>query len=609
YDTADSKSLMTDIIKEMGIEDEDLRYDLHRVIGSQGKKSFKLSASPENHEFFINYIQLGNKEYEAKSTSDIKIRAAYESLHNLILERIKHANADPAETISSLTNRFLQGFRTSYVETDDISQAFTIFETLNARGTPLEVTDLLKNHFFSQIEGPMSYLLDKWKNMIDSIESSDNDVVSFIKYFWNSYHPFIREKELFSKIKTVGKQEVPTFMNTLFDCSELYLSIVDPDRNNEIFDKKSKHSLKMLKSLNASSFCPLVIALVRTGQSSETIDRMVFAIECLVFRNQTVGKITANNNERQFAQWAYQLSSRQKSPEQILDEIFGNTITDEEFSSAFKRFSPSIPIAKRILIEIYNEGNKELKINEDGKEVHLEHIMPQNNSLWCVDDRIWKEYHVRFGNMTLLDSTKNIKISNGRFAVKRTYYAASKIPQNQEIAKYESWTDEEIRCRQDALLGIVLRLWPRGEPSVKTMKEPLFQSTLSPGPMHRQLNLEECMVRDHSWSVIDTTHIVKKCDYSVFYNKGSGIPVRIRGFFGIENMKPGDKLPVTLTYGGEPFEAYFVRKNNVSQVTQIVWGIDFQRRILTDNVSLDEENYPNMIFKKGSSTYYEVWFQ
>lgn len=398
-------------------------------------------------------------------------------------------------------------------------------------------------------------------------------------------------------------------MNCLFDCSELYLSIVDPEHHDKIFDKNSRTSLKILKSLGASSFCPLVIALVRSGQSTEVIDRMVFAIECLIFRNQTIGKITANNNERQFSQWAYQLSKGIKTHELVLDEIYANTLPDEEFVPAFKRFSPSIPVAKQLLIRIYNEGNTELKINEDGKEIHLEHIMPQNNSLWCVDERIWKEYHVRFGNMTLLDYAKNIKVSNSRFSNKRNYYATSKIPQNQEIAKLESWTEREILDRQDELMKISLRLWPRGEPVVIAQTSNLDRFIQAEPEKHDSIDLTKFVSRDHSWSVIDNEHIVKKCDYSVFYNKGSGVPVSIRSFFGIENMKPGDKLPVTLTYRGESFDAYFVRKNNVSQVTQITWGIDFQRRILADNLSIDIGNYPNMIFRKGSTTYYEIWFQ
>lgn len=40
-----------------------------------------------------------------------------------------------------------------YVETDDINEAFIIFETLNARGKELETSDLLKNHVF-RIGGP-----------------------------------------------------------------------------------------------------------------------------------------------------------------------------------------------------------------------------------------------------------------------------------------------------------------------------------------------------------------------------------------------------------------------------------------------------------------------
>ncbi|PKE57067.1 hypothetical protein CW682_04065 [Macrococcoides caseolyticum] len=55
--------------------------------------------------------------------------------------------------LKSLYESLIREMVVMYVETDDINEAFIIFETLNARGKELETSDLLKNHVF-RIGGP-----------------------------------------------------------------------------------------------------------------------------------------------------------------------------------------------------------------------------------------------------------------------------------------------------------------------------------------------------------------------------------------------------------------------------------------------------------------------
>ncbi len=82
-----------------------------------------------------------------------------------------------------------------YVETDDINEAFIIFETLNARGKDLETSDLLKNHLFRISGNSLGIVKEKWQQTIDNLDKIDT--TKFIRHYWNSISEFTREKDLY----------------------------------------------------------------------------------------------------------------------------------------------------------------------------------------------------------------------------------------------------------------------------------------------------------------------------------------------------------------------------------------------------------------------------
>ena len=86
-----------------------------------------------------------------------------------------------------------------YVETDDINEAFIIFETLNARGKDLETSDLLKNHLFRVANKNIEKIKRTWLETVDNLENID--ITKFLRHYWNSRFSFTREKELYKKIQ------------------------------------------------------------------------------------------------------------------------------------------------------------------------------------------------------------------------------------------------------------------------------------------------------------------------------------------------------------------------------------------------------------------------
>lgn len=438
--------------------DQCLLTQINNAIGFDEDDGFKLTLGKVNREFFYSFVQCRNHETKADGSSNRRIRNAYYQLHSLT-DSFVRSLPDSKTALKGLTNTFLRKFYVSYVETAKLGQASIIFETLNSRGMPLEIQDLLKNFFFGRIGDKWPFIKDKWSDMVTYISDADGDVSQYIKYYLNSYRPFVREKDVFGE---VSKIEVTDEIKRLFDgitsYYKLYVALLSPAESS--FGESSKESLERLKTMKATSFYPLIMAMRSKDASDTDIQRVLGRVECLIFRNQTVMKKTANNNERFFSNLAYGFSSGSETVESILDKITDDIVSDGEMGSAFKTLTPNSKVARMILTTLYNHDHPELRIGSSRK-VHVEHIMPQSKGEWDVDDDVWTEYMPRLGNMVLLDGQKNISASNDLFSEKRARYRESSIDDTCAIADFEDWTSESIDLRQKELFDRVLVCWPK----------------------------------------------------------------------------------------------------------------------------------------------------
>lgn len=128
------------------------------------------------------------------------------------------------------------------------------------------------------------------------------------------------------------------------------------------------------------------------------------------------------------------------------------------------------------------------------------------------------------------------------------------------------------------------------------------------------LGFSEFPYETHSWRVLSMSTFVKKMDKSCFQYHGSGIPQDIKQFFGIENLKAGEKKSVCLVHSGIEYEAYFTLDRQPSPRARLFWHSSFtsmlqQRlpewaRYFKDNDSADDP--PLLRLQRKENNSYEV---
>ena len=446
---------------------------------SESKKEQYLSMGGVDKEFFINYIQArgpidySDRKFEKKRLrpSNYNIFYASKFFEDKVSKFITKKSPNEYIELNKLYQCLINQFILMTVETDDINEAYIIFESLNARGKSLETADLLKNHILRVAQSDLSSATETWNTIIDNLDNIDP--TKFIRYYWNSTNRFAREKDLFKALRKDIKtqSDVNTLLANLRFLSKVCAAILHPDDNKDFDLTELNERLIEMQKLDASSYIPVIFALRLQNYSEEDINEVLKAIETLVVRNFVVSGLVANKYELEFAQIAKSISDKSWSPhnnpptkDDILKKLYSLMVSDEEFINNFKVFnSKKNAVIRYLLRKINNYDISETKIVDDSNRVHVEHILPKKiNEDWInFNDEDHETYLWRLGNLTLLGQEYNNRAKNKGFDKKKEIYKKSEIKMTRDLVSIDDWTTFTIVKRQEDFAEIALKIWPR----------------------------------------------------------------------------------------------------------------------------------------------------
>ena len=427
---------------------------------SNDRLQFKTALT--DSDFFRTFIQARTKnfnEQKPKNRAQKRMKEAYLFLDKELRNEINgFSPQDQFIIIKEFFTSFISKFKVMYVETSSLEEAFIIFESLNARGKGLETSDLLKNHLFKTSKSQIESVKNKWEKITDSIGTSE--ATKFIRYYWNSIETFTRTQNLFRrmKMKINTEGQVIALISNLENLSDVYTTL-NTNTGTSVFNNKSLNaSLKNLRTFNATSFYPIVFAMYLKNWDEEDIFDVISSIEKLIFRNIIIAKNAANKYELIFAECAIAISTKNATKNDIVNDLNNYKISNEAFKNHFWTLeTKNKPIIRYILKEINNLNSTNETIISDSIDVHIEHILPQTKGEWIIYDH--EDFVNKLGNLTLLGSEFNRKISNSLFDNKKKMYQKSEIKITQDLLTYSSWGPTEINLRQKRFTDHALTIW------------------------------------------------------------------------------------------------------------------------------------------------------
>ncbi|NHB53569.1 DUF262 domain-containing protein [Helicobacter pylori] len=373
----------------------------------------------------------------------------------------------------------------------NIDKVLRIFNVLNARGLPLNATDIFKGELLKELakEEDQKKLVSRWNALSQKCSDNDLTIETLFSWYLDYLNPVTSrdkmEKRLVTWFKNLNKtpleyfKGVEDFYNAYGEVLEMQdrhahlLSYKDDDYLHvilcaSILHHYSDQDIEALKELLVKFYYQDWVA----GQTKST-------------RSQTCCNIINALKEKKSIRDIASIVVKKYLDDKNITQRFRDNLKDSKLYEKFyfdgkfgKKSSWLKPIL--ILVEYFMSDDPKPKRIQMDKNLHVEHILPQqpgSSSQWVKDFSEEERglYTHSLANLTLLGGTKNAQASNLDFKEKKEIYMGNAVKLGKDkrgrekpfkvmtcykmtidIAhKYTEWTPKSLEKRKEELIKII----------------------------------------------------------------------------------------------------------------------------------------------------------
>lgn len=451
----------------------------------------------------IDYAAIGHK--------DAKIRDAHEFFSLQAREWLVAAGpgqmAERAAAIETVVRELLQ---LVVIELAVDENAQEIFETLNARGTPLTAADLIKNLVFQKLSDSDTNIEAAYNDLWRDFETGFWETeISFGRLRYQRSSIFLNHwliartgkelpaREVFSRFKHYADYETSTSMMALLRqihaSAQVYRKFITaaetltgPTDNIGLFGYRTS-------VLESEVIKPLILCLCDPEQPP--VDEVQLKKALSVLESWMVRRMLVRATTKSYSQIVAELvaglaAGKRHCAGDYIEDRFRNETVDSRYwpdDGEVRAELESLQAYRRIrrgrlrmvleAVEDHKRGWIGDQMGLGGERVvrgklHIEHVMPRKwQSHWALgaDAGTEAEREQRIhtlGNLTLLTAKLNSKVSNGPWAGasgKRAELQRHDVfLLNRELVNTtnEQWTDADIEKRTGTMISTILQIWP-----------------------------------------------------------------------------------------------------------------------------------------------------
>jgi hypothetical protein len=381
--------------------------------------------------------------------------------------------------------------------------AFTIFETLNARGTPLLASDLVKNYLLqiaSSADGvPTDEMSERywsqfdddwWRREIRQGRLRRPRIDTFLDYWLEARTgDEVASHEVFPTFKKLIDDRdgpVSTVANGMTEMAGVYRQLDELDRYT-----RDGTFLYRWEQLDTRVVTPLLLWVFRWAPDQlppERRSRLLVAVESYLVRRMLL-RLTTKQYNRTFLEVLTTCinAGPTVADEALIEYLVGAAgdstrwPTDEDLHYAFRELPVYRLLTRgrlRTVLEALEDDHRGARSEDQHVSrgnLTIEHVLPQswqgNWPLPETDDPTKAGLHRdrmihSIGNLTLATSSLNSTMSNHAWGDKRKHLEDNSVLHLnkdvlQHVALGETWTESAIERRADRLYARALSIWPR----------------------------------------------------------------------------------------------------------------------------------------------------
>ena len=355
------------------------------------------------------------------------------------------------------------------ITVDDALNAYTVFETLNARGLELTTTDLLKNYLFTKASSAdRPSMLRRWQRIATTV--GQENVPDLLRYHMLCEEPKVRSRRLFKLMRDRyrSSREVYDLLEILESRAEVFAAVKDPSHGYWVEMPEARRHITELNVFRVTQMMPLLF-VVREEWTESDFVRTLRLVCVLAFRYTVVSGLNTNPLEV-----AYHRASKAvkegtvRGPRGLFEVLKSIYVPDEQAATDFTFLSiptrgPRKRLAKYILARL-EEDRSEKPCDPETDPGTIEHIMPENPGVaWEEEFPAGTQDAVvnRIGNLTLLEASLNREVGNAGYTDKVHAYGRSRYALTNAVVQMapEDWTPARLDARQRQLAARVVHLW------------------------------------------------------------------------------------------------------------------------------------------------------
>ncbi len=481
-------SVLRDVYK--GLEDIEGAQLTQQIIAHKDvvrrKEDFRLKCGDTLNKFFNENIQKEDSnilEINPRRKEEKSIKENYKFLMNKIKDELESISdrSKKIKFVDDLKQRIFD-FKVIWIKIENDEDAYSIFETVNARGADLTAADLLKNYLFGKLpkkDDGIDTAKETWVTIENNIESAKGplNVSKFIRYYWLSHYSFVSEKKLYKEIKRTIN-DPSAFLSDVLIASEYYYKITSDSVNindwiDDFSDKKTAQkileTLSGLRVMGVTQCYSLLFCLLLNKDKINFDFSDVFkTIEKYHFAYSAICKLSGNVVERLYfntskeIQDALKISDKEKRNKNIQRALsnFKNKLEYPSRSLFIEKFMDieykNYPLVIYILSNMERALGKVEEKTINFTKVNIEHILPQEPTMWKLTKEEIRDYVNKLGNLTLIAKKINGPMGNKVLEEKAKLFGDSDLNLNKKLLdKFKEldykWDEKEIEIRQREL--------------------------------------------------------------------------------------------------------------------------------------------------------------
>ena len=440
-----------------------------------GEYYFKLENETPK-PFFQTRIQHINKNTDvvANNREEKILLTSYDDLYsftskeNLEKHFSNKGNITYENLLKAVRDQVVKYLKVIFITVAEEDEAYTIFETLNARGMNLSFVDLIKNTLFKSLKNthPDDEAKTKWKELRLTINSRDDvgSIETFVRHWWLAKYTYVSAGKIYQSFKNLWKKEkidAASFINELAKDAKLYVKISSPV--NEDFKQQEErpilNSLIALKIFAVTQHRPFLISLFNAKKNKLIKQKVLINtlkfLEKFHFFFNAVCSMRASGIDGSYSKAARDLNNAtdpkkaEKAVQDLLDKLKDRLPEKEIFTENLSklRFLKGYTKDKKLIqyifsyLEMFSMPTHEF----EPANITLEHIMSQSTRK--------NQYVGMIGNLLPLAAELNQKAGNKDLKQKLIIYSKSQYSLTRSFANSgpSKWGKKEIENRTKEL--------------------------------------------------------------------------------------------------------------------------------------------------------------